>query len=208
MGMEAGLKITDLSCAHQQIHLFTHLSCQINPGNALIIQGPNGSGKSSLLRLLAGLTTPTNGHIYWQDKTITTDLRAYQLQLHFISHQNGLKLSLTALENLQLMQTLAQDRSQDIEKILATFALSQQKQVQANYLSAGQKRRLALARLLLIKKPLWLIDEPLTALDIATQALFLSLLETHLQQGGIAVLSTHHALSVNAMTHTMTLPLC
>lgn len=208
MGTDAGLKITNLSCAHQQTSLFTNLSCVINPGSALIIQGANGSGKSSLLRLLAGLTTPVSGNICWQEQPIANNLGDYQHQLHFIGHQNGLKLGLTALENLQLIQTLAQDKSEDIEKILARLNLTAQQHVQTHHLSAGQKRRLALARLLLIKKTLWLIDEPFTGLDSATQALFIILLETHLQQGGIAVLSTHHTLSVNAPTQMLALPLC
>lgn len=208
MRMDAGLQVNALSCAHQQHVLFSNLSFQLKPGAALIVEGANGSGKSSLLRLLTGLTTPVAGDIHWQGKPITQDLISYQQQLHFIGHSNGTKLGLTALENLRLATMLSMQKIQAAEKILATLQLDQQKNTLARYLSAGQKRRLALARLLLLHKPLWLIDEPLTGLDTQTQTLFLSALDTHLQSGGICVLSTHHALTLHAEVQTMKLPLC
>ena len=208
MGTDAGLQVNALSCAHQQIVLFSNLSFHLKPGVALIVEGTNGSGKSSLLRLLTGLTTPAAGDIHWQGKPTTHDLISYQQQLHFIGHNNGTKLGLTALENLRLAGALSMDKTNMAESVLKTLQLEQQTHTLAKYLSAGQKRRLALARLFLVQKPLWLIDEPFTGLDTQTQALFLSALTAHLQSGGICVLSTHHALTLHAEVQTLKLPLC
>lgn len=209
MSTDAGLQVNALSCAHQQNNLFANLSLQLKPGSVLIIAGANGSGKSSLLRLLAGLTTPTAGDIYWQGQSITHDLTAYQQQLHYIGHMNGIKLGLTVLENLRLSVALTLDATDKVETVLTLLQLEQQKNKQANYLSAGQKRRLALARLFLSHKPLWLIDEPLTGLDTLTQTLFLSALTTHVQQGGSCALSTHQPLALpDVAVQTLKLPLC
>lgn len=180
------LQATNLCCVRQQKSLFTQLSFQVHANEALIVEGANGTGKSSLLRLLAGIATPATGEIHWHT--------AMPENLHYISHTNGIKLGLTVKENLSLVCELANQTKNHIDTVLNDLQLlSHQATLTAN-LSAGQKRRMALARLYLIPKLVWILDEPLTALDAATQALFLSSLENHLSQGGAAIISSHHPI--------------
>jgi heme exporter protein A len=128
------------------------------------VQGDNGSGKSSLLRLLAGIATTAHGEILWQQQSIH-NARDYQQHLHYLGHDNGLKLALTVKENLQLLQQLHDDKTGDIENVLTQLNLTKETNSLVAHLSCGQKRRVALARFWLVKKPLWLLDEPITALD-------------------------------------------
>lgn len=197
MQTHKGLQAIDISCLRQQKCLFVDLSFQLTPGDILLIEGPNGSGKSSLLRLLSGLATPFNGEILWQGQPIQQIQTEYRKQLHYISHHHGIKLGLTIHENLRLTKMLhdGEDDPIQLEKILTLFQLISHQHTPAHYLSAGQKRKLALARLLLFPKPIWILDEPLTALDSAMQQLFLTQLESHAQQGGIALVSSHHPIS-------------
>jgi len=210
MDTENRLQVRGLSCIRQQNPLFAHLSFQLNPGEALLIEGQNGSGKSSLLRLLTGLATSSAGEIFWRDQAIQ-DLRAdYWDKLHYVGHMNGIKLGLTVTENLRLTAKLTSAREvqqTEIESVLSLLQLSVCKNIPAKNLSAGQKRRIALAKLFLVPKTLWLLDEPLTALDACTQSIFISQLEAHLQNGGIAVISSHHALELKNDINVRTLRL-
>jgi len=191
------LVVDQLSCIRQQLPLFANMSFQLDAGAMLLVQGNNGSGKSSLLRLLTGLSTPASGMIRWQGKNIQ-ELRAdYWEQLHYLGHSNGIKLGLTVLENLQLASYLTHGIATTIDNTLAELQLDAHKHSLAKQLSAGQPRRLALARLFLLPKKLWILDEPLTALDTHLQALFTAKLTAHLQLGGLAVISSHHAIAVN-----------
>lgn len=201
--------VDQLSCTRQRVSLFKNLSFELDAGAMLLVQGNNGSGKSSLLRLLTGLSTPASGSITWQGENIQ-DLRSdYWEQLHYIGHSNGIKLGLTVLENLQLASHLTHGISTTIDNTLAELQLDEHKHSLAKYLSAGQKRRLALARLFLLPKTFWILDEPLTALDTHLQALFSAKLTAHLQQGGIAVISSHHPIAVTAAAlHTVRLSAC
>lgn len=197
MDTDIQLQATNLSCIRQHKTLFTSVSFELRSGEILLIEGPNGSGKSSLLRLLAGLATPCTGDIYWRNKLICHSRLAYSEDLHYLGHTNGIKLGLTVTENLRLASRLAlkkEDRENEGHALLSALQLSTHKNILAKYLSAGQRRRLGLAKLMLFPKTLWILDEPLTALDLPTQAFFLSQLESHLQQGGIAVISSHHPL--------------
>lgn len=185
-----------LKCVKQQKELFAPVSFQVTTGEMLLIEGSNGSGKSSLLRLLAGLATPFAGNILWQTKLIQTIREDYANSLHYIGHTNGIKLGLTVQENLQLTHHLsghAIKKLDQYESLFSDLHLTPYLSTQAKYLSAGQKRRLALAKLFLIKRPLWILDEPLTALDIITQNFFFAQLSLHLQSGGIAIISSHQA---------------
>jgi heme exporter protein A len=198
------LNVDDLSCVRQHQPLFISLSFELCPFQVLLVEGPNGSGKSSLLRLLCGLSTSTQGTISWEGKSIQ-DLRAeYWNNLHYISHTNGIKLGLTVAENLQLTNYLSQTSTEttilDCLSVLERLQLHTNKNRLAKYLSAGQKKRLALAKLFLFPKPLWILDEPLTALDVATQTLFLSHLHHHLQAGGMAIISSHHPIHFSGAT--------
>lgn len=191
------LHVTNLHCIRQQQPVFTSLSFQLQSGEILLIEGPNGSGKSSLLRLLTGLSTSSEGDIIWCGNNIRMMRDEYIKQLHYIGHTNGIKQGLTVAENLQLTQHLSQSTSSALLDILTPLQLTAFTHTLTKNLSAGQKRRVALARLFLVSRKLWLLDEPLTALDTATQTFFLSRLEMHLQQGGMVIMSSHHPVSLN-----------
>lgn len=195
------LHVSNLSCIRQQRLLFANISLQLEAGQALLIEGPNGSGKSSLLRLLTGLSTPAEGEIFWRGKMIQDCRDEYVTELHYTGHTNGIKLGLTVTENLQLAQHLSLSPSaQNFAEVLEQLQLSQYKNTPAKNLSAGQQRRIALAKLFLVRKKLWILDEPLTALDITTQKFFLANMETHLLDGGMAIISSHHPVVLNRVT--------
>jgi heme exporter protein A len=177
---------TKLSCIRQQRILFSDVSFRLEKGGLLLVQGSNGSGKSSLLRILCGIATPYSGDIHWTPQ-----------HMHYIGHTNGIKLGLTVLENMRLFAALIQQPHDETMPVLTQLELHPYQHRLAKHLSAGQKRRLALAKLLLFPKPLWILDEPLTALDAHSQRIFLSALETHLKNGGMAIVSSHHAFTLN-----------
>jgi len=180
------LQISDLICIRQQQPLFAPVSFNLRAGEGLLIEGPNGSGKSSLLRILCGLTTPDTGTVHWQGRDIQTVREDYVNALHYVGHQNGLKLGLTAEENLRLLSSCSP---------YTPFVYGNILQKQTRFLSAGQKRKLALSKLFMTPKPLWILDEPLTALDIDAQTEFLAKLDEHLQQGGMCIITSHHPLN-------------
>lgn len=189
------LKVQALGCRRAQRPIFSALSFAVQPGEFLWIQGENGVGKSSLLRLLAGIATPDTGEILWQDQPIDDPRSIYREQLHYLAHGNGLKTELTVWENWQLMEQLAATTPAfAYTDMLAQLQLTQRQHTLVKHLSAGQKRRVALAKLWLFPKPLWLLDEPGTALDVQTQALFRSQLSNHLQNGGLAIISSHEEI--------------
>lgn len=188
------LETLDLHCVRNQQLLFAPISFALNAGEALLIEGDNGSGKSSLLRLLTGLSTPHEGHVLWQTQSIQTIRDEYATHLHYLGHTNGLKLGLSVEENLILGSHLAL-ATPLIENALEQWQLNSLKHKLINQLSAGQKRRVALAKLNLTNKPLWILDEPLTALDAQIQQIFFANLESHLNNGGIAIISSHHSIS-------------
>ena len=172
--------------------LFRDLGFALAGGEALAVTGPNGAGKSSLLRLIAGLLQPTEGRIVLdgpQDRTIAG-------LAHFIGHLDGVKAALTAAENLEFMRALLGGRP-DGRSALAALGIERLADLPAAMFSAGQKRRLALARLLIAPRPLWLLDEPLTSLDADGQAVFASLARAHLQRGGLIVAATHAPLGID-----------
>ncbi|HEX4045572.1 MAG TPA: cytochrome c biogenesis heme-transporting ATPase CcmA [Gammaproteobacteria bacterium] len=204
--------VSQLSFARQQQPpLFEQLSFTLSPGELLCIEGVNGSGKSSLLRILAGLMQPNTGDICWQGVSIHHPLALFKTQMHYVGHANGIKLDLTVNENLRLTNALSTAlASQETLSLLKQLQLHTQQQTLARYLSAGQKRRLALAKLWLTSKKLWLLDEPLTALDANTQTFFLAQLTQHLQQGGMAIMSSHQPirLATNVQQKTIRLSVC
>lgn len=179
------------------------LSARVRSGEVLLLTGPNGSGKSSLLRALAGLTLPAKGRIAWDGADIRTDADAHRARLCFLGHQDAVKPGLTTEENLRFWADAA---GGDARAALAVFNLAGLADRPARFLSAGQRRRLALSRLALRRRDLWLLDEPTTALDADSRAAFLGLLQQHLRQGGMAVIATHEDLGVAAQRLALQAP--
>jgi heme exporter protein A len=183
-----------LACVRGERLVFRGLSFALEAGDALLLTGPNGSGKSSLLRLMAGLLPPWSGTLAWAGESVAADKAAHRARLHFVGHQDALKPVLTAAETLAFWAGL---RGGDaVDAALERFRLATLAETPCRYLSAGQKRRLALARLLASPAPLWLLDEPTTGLDAASVAAFEEVLAEHRAGGGLVVASTHVPLGL------------
>jgi heme exporter protein A len=179
-----------LACRRGERLIFRGLDFALPAGGALVLIGPNGSGKSSLLRLMAGLTPPAEGIVAWGGTDIREDPAAHRARLHFIGHSDALKPVLSAAESLAFWAGM-RGASADTASALAGFGLARAADLPCRYLSAGQKRRLALARLIVAPAALWLLDEPLTSLDAEAAAQLLAAIAAHRRSGGRVVLSTH-----------------
>jgi heme exporter protein A len=179
------LKVTDLSITRGGLPILEGLSFVLQPGNALILRGPNGSGKTTLLRTLAGLQPPIAG-------TVTGAAE----QIAYAGHSDGLKPTMTARENLTFWARVFQ--AGDISAALATYQLETLADRPAGELSAGQKRRLGLARMMVTGRKIWALDEPSVSLDSAAVALFADAVRRHLGQGGSALIATHIDLGIEA----------
>ena len=189
------LKAHDLKCVKGSTELFSNIHFQVESGEALVVEGSNGSGKTSLLRILCGFNYPADGEISWNGQNIDGH-EEYQQQISFIGHASGVKLDLTVLENLVFAQRLVgSERSEEeIKDIIRAVGLFKQRNILTRKLSAGQKRRVALARLQLEERQLWILDEPLTALDRNFVTEFEKVLETHLNNKGMLIVTTHREL--------------
>lgn len=181
-----------LACRRGERLVFAGLSFDLPPGGALVLTGPNGSGKSSLLRLMAGLTPPEAGVIAWDGAAIAEDPAAHRARLHFIGHQDALKPALSVVETLAFWAGMR--GGGNVEEALARFRLDPLADWPCRLLSAGQRRRLALARLIASQAPLWLLDEPATGLDSEALADLGAALAAHRAGGGRVVVSTHTPL--------------
>lgn len=192
----AGLKVEDLQCIRDDRILFEHLTFMLQAGELLQIEGRNGSGKTSLLRILCGLTLPTEGTVYWNNQDIQTVKADYWNILAYIGHTPGITADLTPLENLTLARALAESVTAiSLEEALAKVGLFGFEEVPTRTLSAGQQRRVALARLLINQAQLWILDEPFTALDKSAIQMVEHLLDEHAKQGGLAVITSHHLVN-------------
>jgi heme exporter protein A len=191
-----GLVGEGLACRRGERLLFRDLAFHLSPGRTLLLRGPNGSGKSSLLRMLAGLLPPEAGRLSWRGVDITTDPAAYRADLAYLGHLDGLKPQLLVRENLGFWAELGSTPVNGVETALGRVGLLACADMPAQFLSAGQRRRLGLARLLLDPAPLWLLDEPTTSLDSNGQGLVLDLIASHLAAGGLAVISSHDDLAL------------
>jgi heme exporter protein A len=182
-----------LSLSRGGRRLIEGLSFDVAAGEALVLTGPNGVGKTTLLRALAGFIAPEVGSVRLegaQDEAAVAELA------HYVGHANAVKAGLTVRENAHFWGRFLRGDVRAVESTLESLHLADIAEVPAGYLSAGQKRRLGLARLLLAARPLWLLDEPTAALDVASQALLAGLMQRHLDGGGILVAATHGPLGL------------
>jgi heme exporter protein A len=192
------LRAEGLACVRGGRLVFEGLSFALAPGEALLLRGPNGAGKSSLLRLLAGFLALGAGALWWDGRPALADPAEHRARLHLIGHSNAIKGALTVRENLRFAVALAGAPAALLDGALDGFELTALGDVPAAYLSAGQQRRLALARLLAASRPLWLLDEPDAGLDAANRAHLTRAVAAHRAAGGIAVIATHRELGLQA----------
>jgi heme exporter protein A len=190
------LDVQSLTCVRGRRIVFRDLSFAIGSGRLLVVEGPNGAGKTSLLRMIAGFLEPEAGRIAL-DGVAEAEERGKQIG--WLGHRDAAKAQLTPLETLSFFQRLY-GATADVVATLAEVGLARVAELPCQYLSAGQKKRLALARLKISGRPLWLLDEPLAALDTQGKSLAASLITQHCSGGGIAVAATHEALGVAGET--------
>ena len=184
-----------VKCIRGGREVFSGLDFAASAGEALAVTGPNGSGKTSLLRLIAGLLTLSGG-------SIDLDGGASELSLpeqaHYLGHRDALKPALSVTENLGFWRDFFGGEIFDAQDSLAAVGLDHAARLPAAYLSAGQRRRLSIARLLTVRRPIWLLDEPTSALDADGQTVFAGLMQDHLKRGGLIVAATHAPLGLPA----------
>jgi heme exporter protein A len=194
------LEAIELAARRGSSRLFSSLSFSVEPGCALFVTGANGTGKTTLLRILAGLGAPFAGKVRWRGVDVAPFAQSLREDVAYGGHLPALKDELTAEENLALLVALTGDAVEPakLKEALASVSLERQARLPARALSQGQRRRLGLARLALSRRPLWLLDEPATALDTAGITLLKRLLTGHLEHGGSALVATHQALEIPA----------
>jgi len=195
------LNAQDLTCIRNDRTLFSGLSFKLGPSQALVLEGRNGSGKTSLLHILCGTRRPEQGHVSWGGENISELGSQYHADMAYLGHKDGVKHDLTLLENLSIAKSLGNsDSSARPEQALAELELSGYEDVPAGNLSAGQRRRLALSRLLLSRAPLWILDEPFTSLDRHGIKIVEQLIGRHLSAGGMLAMTSHHAVNFEPFT--------
>ena len=187
------LIVENLGCRRSGRLILSGLSFVVGPGDAIMVTGRNGAGKSSLLAMLAGRLKPDSGTIRVEDAGTSTLPEC----LHAVGHRDGLKSALTAEENLTFARNLLGAPSASPRDALTELGLGHALRLPVAYLSAGQRRRVALARLLVCRRPLWLLDEPSAALDTASQHLLAGLMARHLGEGGLVIAATHQSLGLD-----------
>ena len=192
------LTATGLTCVRGERRLFSGLDLAVAPGEWLHVQGENGAGKTSLLRMLTGLSHAAEGEIRWNGEAIRGLAEDYRRDMLFLGHHGALKEELTPLENLQLAAALdgAELVEADALAVLWRFGLRGREELPVRVLSAGQKRRVLLARLVTRQAKLWVLDEPFTALDVKAVDMLAGLIGEHLAGGGMAVLTSHQAMPI------------
>jgi len=197
-----GVTAVDLSCVRGDRILFKHIDFTLEPGGLLYVLGENGSGKSSLLRLLCGLIKAESGAIHWQGADVKHALEVFQSDLLYMGHLNGLKEDMSPIENLQVNAHLAGDNvnKQAILSALEAIDVKRCDSLPVRVLSQGQKKRVALSRLWLTKRKLWILDEPFAALDSTSVDLLVSRISQHLSNGGMAIVTTHQEVVISAQS--------
>lgn len=202
------LEGSNLVCIRGDRRLFRDINFSLEAGGLMQVGGSNGSGKTSLLRMLCGLSAPAQGEIRWCGETIRSLGEVYYRAMTYLGHLSGAKEDLTAIENLRISSALAgaEIDEKKARDALRHIGLKGRELLPVKVLSQGQKKRVALARLLVCDTPLWILDEPLAALDIHAIKLIKELLEKHLTQGGMVVMTTHQEIDIAAAaTHKLQL---
>jgi heme exporter protein A len=192
----------ELACERGERRLFDHLGFELGAGEALLVRGGNGRGKTSLLRILCGLTQPAGGEVRWRGESIAREHELYCKEMAYVGHANGIKDDLTPLENLSLAAALDGRTLEPAaaEAALHRVGLARCMDLPARVLSFGQRRRVALAGLMTAGALLWILDEPLTGLDVNGVAMVESLIRDHVAAGGLAVMTTHQPLTLEGVT--------
>ena len=195
-----------LACVRGDRELFKDINFSLEAGGLMQVRGPNGSGKTSLLRMLCGLSNPAAGEILWSGTSIRSLNGDYFAAMTYIGHLSGTKDDLTVIENLRISSALAGFEINDAQasEALGYMGLGGREALPVKVLSQGQRRRVALARLLVSKTALWILDEPLVALDVMAVKLIQELLERHLKQGGMVVMTTHQEIDLTAAAASTT----
>ena len=190
------LSASNLACVRGSREIFRNVNFNLSSGHALAVVGPNGAGKSSLLRMIAGLLRAESGRLEFDggDPELTIPEQA-----HYLGHQDALKPSLSVAENLTFWARYLGNGSASATGPLDTVGLAAIPDLPAGYLSAGQRRRLSIARLLAVRRPIWLLDEAAAALDQAAQARLIDLMRTHLAGGGLILAATHAPLGLDGV---------
>lgn len=193
------LTAENLSARRGEDLLFANISFGIGPGDSLVVTGRNGSGKSTLLRVLAGLLRPETGSVRWTSQTAKIGTRAAEV-CHYLGHRNAMKPELSVRENLAFWKSLLGNveggRGLAVGEAADAVGLGGIVHLPFGYLSAGQQRRMAFAKLLVCHRPVWLLDEPTAALDSAAETVFTSLIKEHLAGGGMVIAATHQPLGL------------
>jgi heme exporter protein A len=191
------LEAINVGCVRGDRRLFQNLSFAIEPGGLVEVHGPNGSGKTSLLRILCGLAVPAEGEIRWHGQSIRSFREDYSAEIAYLGHQDGIKHELNSIENLRICSGLAGRAltKQDAAKMLERVGINSQ-HLPAHLLSAGQRRRVALARLVAADATVWILDEVMASLDSAAVELARNFISGHLNDGGMAIVATHQELNL------------
>jgi len=196
IAVEGELVAEGLACRRGERLVFAGLDCRLASGGALVVTGSNGSGKSSLLRLFATLLTPAAGDLLWSGVPVARDASRYRALVHYVGHLDATKPSLSPREMLGFWTALRGAARPAIDEALAAFGLGRVAERPCGWLSAGQRRRLALARLVAARSPIWLLDEPTAALDGDGEARLLTLIAEHRAAGGRVAIATHQRLAL------------
>lgn len=202
------LRVEALSCVRGDRMLFRDLGFSVSSGELLHLKGHNGSGKTTLLRALAGLLLPESGEILWHGKNIRSLREEYSRHLLYLGHLNGIKGDLTAVENLRIAATLDGFGLDEARawQILGEIGLKGHEDLPSKHLSQGQKRRVALARLLANNAKIWILDEPFTALDVSAVSLLQDVIRRHVENGGMTLITTHQEVAmIGEQTRTVVL---
>ena len=196
--MTAKLSAENLALIRGERCLFEGLDFALESGGLLLLEGRNGCGKTSLMRAIAGMLSLETGEIYWNDVPVLEQRQTFHGALVWLAHRTGLKGDLNMVENLEFERTLRKQAGRDPEEVYERLGIERLRKLPLRSLSAGQQRRVALARMLLADVPLWLLDEPFTNLDREGRKLVMELVEEHLGTGGLCVMAAHQDVDIDA----------